>query len=103
MPDYWIKISETEEENLQHHHYLISAETEAQAKGFAMKFMASFIDDDKNPEKTENGFTFYNRAVTVRLESVKETTKEKFKEFLLRIHTINMTEPSAKPSNSKEK
>ena len=56
-----------------------------------MKFMERFIDDDNDPDKIENGYTFYNKEVIVRLESIKETTKEKFKEFLLKIHTINMT------------
>lgn len=92
MPDYWIKISETEEEDLKHHHYLITAKDEKEAKTSAMKFMAHFIDDDDNPEIIENGFMFCNKAVIVRLESIKATTQEKFKEFLLKIHTINMTE-----------
>ena len=56
-----------------------------------MKFMERFIDDDDNPEKMENGYTFCNKAVIVRLESIKDTTKEQFKEFLLKIHTISMT------------
>ena len=90
MPDYWIKISEAEEEELKHHHYLITAETEGQARDLAMKFMERFIDDDDNPEKIKNGYAFYNNAVMVRLENVKETTKEQFKNFLLKIHTINM-------------
>ncbi|HOG18352.1 MAG TPA: hypothetical protein PLB96_13505 [Syntrophales bacterium] len=98
MPDYWIKISETEEEDVRHHHYLISAEDETQVRKSAMKFMESFIDDDENPDKIENGFAFFNKAVMVRLESIKETTKEKFKEFLLKTHTIDMTEPKTKPS-----
>ena len=98
MPDYWIKISETEEEDVKHHHYLISADDETQVRRSAMMFMESFIDDDENPEKIEDGYTFYNKAVTVRLESIKETTKERFKEFLLKIHTINMTEPKARSS-----
>ena len=98
MSDYWIKISETEEEDVKHHHYLISADDETQVRRSAMKFMESFIDDDENPEKIEDGYTFYNKAVTVRLESIKETTKERFKEFLLKIHTINMTEPKARSS-----
>ena len=92
MPDYWIKISETEDEDLKHHHYLITAKDEKEAKTFAMKFMARFIDDDDNPEKIENGFMFCNKAVIVRLESIKATTQERFKEFLLKIHTIDMTE-----------
>jgi hypothetical protein len=99
MSDYWIKISETEDEDLKHHHYLITAKDEKEAKKYAMKFMERFVDDDDDPEKIENGFTFYNKAVAVRLESIKETTKEKFKEFLLRTHTINMTEPDVKPSS----
>jgi hypothetical protein len=91
MPDYWIKIGEAENEDLKHHHYLITAKDEREAKKSALKFMERFIDDDDNPEKIENGYTFYNNAVIVRLESIKETTKEQFKEFLLKIHTINMT------------
>jgi hypothetical protein len=91
MPDYWIKISETEEEDLKHHHYLITAKDEREAKMFAMKFMERFIDGDDNPERIENGYMFSDKAVSVRLESIKDTTKEKFKEFLLKIHTIDMT------------
>jgi hypothetical protein len=98
MPDYWIKISEKEDEDLKHHHYLINAEDEREAKKSAMKFMERFIDDDDHPEKIEDGYSFYNKAVIVRLESIKDTTKERFKEFLLKIHTINMTEPNVKPS-----
>jgi hypothetical protein len=97
MPDYWIKISETEDEDVKHHHYLITAEDEKEAKASAMKFMKRFIDDDDNPQKIENGYTFYNQAVVVLFESIKETTKERFKEFLLKIHTIDMTEPDVKP------
>lgn len=91
MPDYRIKISETKDEDLEHHHYLVTAKDETEAKKFAMMFMKRFIDDDDDPEKIEDGYTFYNKAVIVKLESVKETTKEQFKEFLLKIHTINMT------------
>jgi hypothetical protein len=91
MPDYWIKISETEGEDLKHHHYLITAKNEREAKMFAMKFMERFIDGDDNPEKIENGYMFNNKAVSVRFESIKNTTKEEFKEFLLKIHTIDMT------------
>ncbi|MCX5818769.1 MAG: hypothetical protein NT047_02475 [Deltaproteobacteria bacterium] len=90
MPDYWIKINETENEELKHHHYLITAKDEREAKKRAIKFMERFIDDDEDPEKIENGYTFYNKAVFVRLSAVKETTKEQFKEFLLKTHTINM-------------
>ena len=91
MPDYRIKISETQNEDREYHHYLVTAKDEEMAKMFTIKFMERFIDDDNDPEKIENGYTFYNREVIVQLESIKETTKEKFKEFLLKIHTINMT------------
>jgi hypothetical protein len=92
MPDYWIKISEMEDEDLKYHHYLMTAEDEVEAKKFAMKFMENFIDDDDNPERIENGFAFYNKAVIVRLKSIKKTTKEQFKDFLLKTHTIDMAE-----------
>ncbi|MEE9912982.1 MAG: hypothetical protein K4571_14815 [Deltaproteobacteria bacterium] len=91
MPDYRVKISETMDDDVEQHHYLITAKDEKEAKKFAMRFMERFIDDDNDPETIENGYTFYNKAVVVRLESVKETTKEKFKDFLLKLHTINMT------------
>ena len=91
MPDYWIKINETEDEELRNHHYLITAKDEREAKKSALKFMERFIDDDEHPEKIENGFSFYNNAIFVRLAAIKKTTKEEFKEFLLKIHTIDMT------------
>ena len=50
MPDYWIKISETEEEDRKHNHYLITAKDEKEARKSAMKFMKRFIDDDDDPE-----------------------------------------------------
>jgi hypothetical protein len=90
MSDYWIKISETENEEQKQHHYLIAAKDEREAKKRAVKFMERFIDDDEHPEKIDNGYAFYNKAVFVRLVSIKETTKEKFKDFLLKSHTINM-------------
>jgi hypothetical protein len=93
MPDYWVKISETEDEDLKHHHYLMTAKDEKEAKKAAMKFMERFVDGDDDPEKIDDGYTFCNKAVIVRIELIKETTKEKFKEFLLKIHTIDMTEP----------
>jgi DNA-directed RNA polymerase beta' subunit len=91
MPDYWIKITETENEELKHHHYLITATDEKEAKKAAMKFMEHFIDDDDNPEKIADGYSFYNNEIFVRLASIKETTKDRFKEFLLKTHTIDMT------------
>jgi len=103
MTDYWIKISEKEEEDLKYHHYLITALDENEAKIFAMKFMERFIDDDDNPGKVENGFTFCNKAVIVRIVWIKKTTKEHFKEFLLKIHTIDMVDPKEKSSGKSAK
>jgi hypothetical protein len=91
MPDYRVKISQTTDDDVEHHHYLVSAKDEQEAKKFTMKFMEHFIDDDNDPQIIENGYTFYNKAVIVRLDSIKETTKEKFKDFLLKLYTINMT------------
>lgn len=91
MPDYWIKITETEEEDLKNHHYLITAKDESEARKYAMKFIERFIDGDENPDKIDNGFAFYNNSIFVRLSDVKETTKEHFKDFLLKIHTIDMS------------
>ncbi|MCK9364674.1 MAG: hypothetical protein M0P74_13890 [Syntrophales bacterium] len=90
MQDYWIKISESEDEGIKYHHFLITAQNQAEARKFAMAFIERFIDDDENPEAMENGYSFYNKAVFVRLVSIKETTKETFKNFLLKLHTINM-------------
>ena len=78
------------EEDVEHHHYLVTAKNEDEARKFTMRFMERFIDDDNDPEIIENGYTFYNKAVVVKLESIKETTKEQFKDFLLKLHTINM-------------
>ena len=91
IPDYWIKIAEREDEDLRHHHYLIAAKDELEARKIALKFMERFIDDDENPEKIDDGYSFYNNAILVKLADVKETTKEQFKEFLLKTHTINLT------------
>jgi len=91
MPDYRVKISETQNEEVEHHHYLVTAKDEKEAKLYAMNFMKHFLDDDDDPEMIENGYTFYNKEIIVRIESIKETTKEQFKDFLLKIHTINMT------------
>ncbi len=91
MPDYWVKISETDEDELTYHNYLITANDKQEAKSFAMKFMERFVDYDDNPDKIENGYVFCNNAVFVRLVDIRETTKEEFKDFLLKTHTINMT------------
>jgi hypothetical protein len=90
MPDYWIKITEREDEDIRHHHYLIEAKDEKEARKLALRFMERFIDDDENPEKIDDGYSFYNNAILVKLSDVKETTKEQFKEFLLKTHTINL-------------
>ncbi len=90
MPDYWVKITETENEELRHHHYLITANDEREAKKRAMKFIEHFIDDDDNPDKIPDGYSFYNNEIVVRLASLKETTKDQFKEFLLKTHTIDL-------------
>jgi len=42
MPDYWIKISETEDEDVKHHHYLITAKEEKDARTSAMRFKEHF-------------------------------------------------------------
>ena len=91
MADYWIKITESEEDELRHHHYLITAKDEREARRLALKFIEHFIDDDDNPDVIENGYAFYNKAVFVRLSDIKETTKERFKDFLLKTHTINLS------------
>ena len=91
MPDYWIKISETEEDERTYHNYLITAKDRREARSLAMTFMERFIDYDADPDKIENGFVFCNNAIFVRLVAIKETTKEEFKEFLLKTHTINMS------------
>ena len=90
MPDYWVKITEIENEELRHHHYLITAKDEPEAKKHALKFIEHFIDDDENPDRIADGFSFYNHEISVQLTGIKETTKEQFKEFLLKTHTINL-------------
>jgi len=90
MQDYWIKISESEDDGIKYHHFLITAQNQTEARKFAMAFIERFIEDDENPEAIESGYSFYNKAVFVRLVSIKETTKETFKNFLLKLHTIDM-------------
>jgi hypothetical protein len=88
MPDYWVKITEREEEEIQHHHYLVAAKNETEARRLALRFVERFFDDDENPEPIDNGFSFYNRAIDVQISDIRETTRERFKDFLLKIHTI---------------
>jgi hypothetical protein len=90
MQDYWIKISESEEDEIKYHHFLITAQDQTAARKFAMSYIERFIDDDEDPEAMEDGYSFYNRGVFVRLVSIKETGKEAFKNFLLKLHTIDM-------------
>lgn len=90
MQDYWIKISESENDEIKYHHFLITAKDPGAARKFALSFIERFIDDDEDPAAIENGYSFYNNAVFVRLISVKETTKETFKNFLLKLHTIDL-------------
>ena len=40
MPDYWIKITEREDEDIRHHHYLIEAKDEKEARRASLR--ASF-------------------------------------------------------------
>ena len=69
MPDYRVKISETTDGDLEHHHYLVNAKDETEAKKSAMKFMEHFIDDDNDPEIIENGYTLipFFRGISVDL------------------------------------
>jgi hypothetical protein len=90
MQDYWIKISESEEDEIKYHHFLITAQDQTAARKFAMSYIERFIDDDEDPEVIEDGYSFYNRGVFVRLVSIKETGREAFKNFLLKLHTIDM-------------
>ncbi len=35
-----------------------------------------------------DGYAFCNKAIIVHIADIKETTKEAFKDFLLKMHTI---------------
>jgi hypothetical protein len=91
MTDYWIKISETEEDERTFYNYLITAKDKVEARSLALKFMEHFVDHDTNPDKIEDGFAFCNKATFVRIVDVKETTKKEFSDFLLKTHTIDMS------------
>jgi len=88
MADYWVKITEKEEDEIRRHHYLVTAGDIKEAKKVAQEFISHFCDEDDDPEAITDGFTFCNRAITVQISDIKETTKEEFKNFLLKIHTI---------------
>ncbi len=89
MSDYWVKIIEKEEEDIIRHHYLVSASSAKEAKKAALEFIKHFMDEDSEPEKIPDGYAFCNRAIFVQIGDIKETTKEDFKDFLLKMHTIN--------------
>jgi hypothetical protein len=88
MADYWVKITEKEDEEIRRHHYLVTASDVKEARKVAQDYISHFCDEDEDPEAVDDGFAFFNRAIMVRVAEVKETTKEEFKEFLLKTHTI---------------
>ena len=88
MTDYWVKITEKEDEEIRRHHYLVTAENIAEARKVAQEFIKQFCDEDDEPEAIADGFAFCNRAITVHIADIRETTKEEFKDFLLKTHTI---------------
>lgn len=88
MTDYWVKITEKEEDDIRRHHYLVTASDLREARRVAQEFIRHFCDEDDEPELIADGFAFCNRAITVHISDIKETTKEEFKDFLLKIHTI---------------
>jgi hypothetical protein len=88
MQYYWLKISEEEEGEVERHHYIVSAEDVNEARKIAREFIRNFCEDDENPEPIKDGFSFYNNAVQVRLTDIKETTKEEFSQFILKLHSI---------------
>ena len=88
MADYWVKIIEREEEDITRHHYLVTANDPKEARRVAQDYISHFCDDDTEPETIDGGYAFFNRAITVQITDIRETTKEEFKDFLLKIHTI---------------
>ena len=88
MTDYWVKITEKEDEEIRRHHYLVTAENIAEARKVEQEFIKHFCDEDDEPEAIADGFAFCNRAITVHIADIRETTKEEFKDFLLKTHTI---------------
>ena len=88
MTDFWVKITEKEDEEIRRHHYLVTAENIPDARKVAQEFIKHFCDEDDEPEAIADGFAFCNRAITVHIADIRETTKEEFKDFLLKTHTI---------------
>jgi len=88
MTDFWVKIMEKEEDDIRRHNYLVTANDIKEARRVAQDFISHFCDEDSEPEMLADGYAFCNRAITVHITDVRETTKEEFKNFLLKIHTI---------------
>jgi hypothetical protein len=88
MTDYWVKITEKEDEEIRRHHYLVTANDIKEARRMAHEFISHFCDEDDDPETVGEGFAFCNRAIIVNIADIKETTKEEFMNFLLKVHTI---------------
>ena len=42
MPDYWVKITEKEDDKVQRHHYLVTARDIAEARSIAQEFIQHF-------------------------------------------------------------
>ena len=89
MIDYWVKITEKEDEEVRRHHYLVEAVDLKEARRVAQEFIRHFCDEDDDPEAIADGYAFFNRAITVQISDIKETTKEEFKNFLLMGHKIH--------------
>jgi hypothetical protein len=88
MADYWVKITESEEDEIRRHNYLVTAKDEKEARRVAHEFIRHFCDEDDEPEVLPDGFSFFNKAIVVKISDIKETTKDEFKNFLLRAYTI---------------
>ncbi len=88
MTDFWVKITEKEDEEIRRHHYLVTADDIKEARKVAQEFIKHFCDEDDEPEAVADGFAFCYRAITVHIADIRETTKEEFKDFLLKTHTI---------------
>lgn len=88
MPDYWVKITEKEDEDIRRHNYMVTADDMIEARKVAHEFISHFCDEDNDPEAIGEGFAFFNRAITVQISDIRETTKDEFKDFLLKINTL---------------
>ena len=88
MPDYWVKITEKEDDKVQRHHYLVTARDIPEARSIAQEFIQHFCDEDDAPETIADGYAFCNKAIIVHIADIRETPKDAFKDFLLKMHTI---------------